>query len=363
METKQNHLYSLATLQLIAVVTIVMGHLWVSESISVFMNSVCVSFCFVYSGFFTAKRHNFDSSYRLNDHYHYMLDKLAKMYPMYVLALVVCLFAFVFLKGQLSFAVKTVLIHLSLLSPWFSSSDIYFGYNAVGWWICDLFFLYLISPLIVRVLRPMRLPWQALLIVVLLGLEFIGGYRSSMESDSLLLNYYHMYEFPPIRILDFATGIVIFNTTQCAWWKQLSNKLTSNLSTVIEALGVLVFAVLYWFEKTYLHEHCFRAFCILAPSVVVLLMTFILTSSKMGLLSRLLSSKPLVVMQQYTFEIYLLQLGVYFALEPLCNKLGISNQPILHFVVQNGALLLAAWVTHKYYVVPIYRRLGRNRRH
>lgn len=286
-----------------------------------------------------------------------MLDKLAKMYPMYVLALVVCLFAFVFLKGHLYFAINTVLIHLSLLSPWFSSSDIYFGYNAVGWWICDLFFLYLISPQIVRALRSISLPWQALLICVLLVLEFIAGYRDNMESDSLILSYYHMYEFPPIRILDFATGIVLFNVTQCSWWKRLANKLTSDTSTVIELLGVLLFGVLYWLEKTYLHEHCFRAFCILAPSVVVLLMTFILTSNKMGLLSRLLSIKPLIVLQQYTFEIYLLQLGIYFALEPLCNKLGITHQPVLYFIVQNTALLLAAWAAHKYYVVPIYRRL------
>ena len=232
----------------------------------------------------------------------------------------------------------------------------------MGWWICDLFFLYLISPLIVKVLQSISLPWQALLICALLGLEFIGGYRSSMESDSLILSYYHMYEFPPIRILDFATGIVIFNTTQCAWWKRLTDKLTSGSSTVIELLGVLVFAVLYWLEKTYLHEHCFRAFCILAPSVVFLLMTFILTSNKMGLISRLLSIKPLTIMQQYTFEIYLLQLGVYFALEPLCKRLGITHQPILHFVVQNAALLLAAWAAHKYYVVPVYRRLGRSHR-
>lgn len=291
-----------------------------------------------------------------------MLDKLARMYPMYVLALVVCLFAFVFLKGQLNFAIRTVLIHLSLLSPWFSSSEIYFGYNAVGWWICDLFFLYLISPLIVRILRSISVSWQVLLICVLLGLEFIFGYRDSMESDSLMLSYYDMYEFPPIRILDFATGIVLFNITQCSWWKNIANKLTDNASTMIELLGVLLFGVLYWLEKTYLHEHCFRAFCILAPSVVVLLMTFILTSNKMGLLSRLLSIKPLTVLQQYTFEIYLLQLGVYFVLEPLCDKLGITHQPVLHFIVQNTALLLAAWAAHKYYVVPIYRRLSRNLR-
>lgn len=357
MGTQRNHLYSLGTLQLIAVVSIVMGHLWVDNS--TFMNSLGTSFCFVYSGYFTSKRHRFDGSYGLRDHCRFMWNKLAKFYPMHVLALIICLFAFVYLKGQTSFAMKTVFAHLTLLSPWFSDPNIYFGYNAVAWWICDLFFLYLISPLIIRVLRPLRIRWQVALLMVLLALEFIGGYQPNDEADSLLLSYYHMYEFPPIRILDFACGIILYHITQHALWQRLTDKLTPSLSTIIEVCGIALFGVLYWVEKTFLNDYCFRAFCIQAPSIVVLMATFILTSNKLGQVSKLLSIKPLAIMQQYTFEIYLLQVGIYFTMEPLCRILGITGeqQPVLHFVFQNAMLLLAAWATHRYYVTPLYRLL------
>jgi peptidoglycan/LPS O-acetylase OafA/YrhL len=357
MGTQRNHLYALGTLQLIAIVTIVMGHLWIDNS--TFMNSLCASFCFTYSGYFTSRFHRFDGSYGLRDHGRFMWNKLAKFYPMHVLALIICIIAFVFMKGETNVAMKVTLIHLSLLSPWFDDPDIYFGYNAVAWWICVLFFLYLVAPLIVRGLRLLRLRWQVVLIAVLLLLEFIGGYRHNEQTSSLLLSYYDMYEFPPIRILDFATGIVLYNITQCAWWKRMAERLTPSQSTLIELGGIALFGVLFWVEKVYLNDHCFRAFCIQAPSIIVLLMTFVLTSEKMGKVSQLLSIKPLAVMQQYTFEIYLLQVGIFFVMKPLCERLGIANeqQQVLHFVVQNAMLLLAAWACHNFYVKPLSRLL------
>lgn len=351
---KRNHLYALGSLQLIAIVAIVMGHLWIKDS--TFMNSLCVSFCFLYSGFFTAKTHNFGASYGVKEHVRYMGDKLAKIYPMHLLALALCIYVFVVHTGS-PLSMKTLLYHLSMLSPWSSNPDIYFGYNAVAWWICVLFFLYLVAPLVVKLLRRLKPAWQCVAMAVLLALEFIGGYSPDKQTPSLLLSYYHMYEFPPIRILDFATGVVLYNLTQSAGWQRLAGRLTPNLSTLVEVGGIILFGVLYWIEKNYLDCLCFRAFCVQIPSIAVLLMTFVLTSNKTGAISRLLSIKPLVVMQRYCFEIYLLQVGMFFLLQPLCERLGIVNNQVLYFVVQNALLLLAAWAAHEFFVKPLYRLL------
>ena len=55
MGTNKSYLQSLGTLQLLAVITVVIGHYWVKDKS--FINSLCVSFCFVYSGFCSAKLH------------------------------------------------------------------------------------------------------------------------------------------------------------------------------------------------------------------------------------------------------------------------------------------------------------------
>ena len=70
MEEKRNHFQSLASLQLIAIIAVVMGHLWISNG--GMTNSLCVSFCFVYSGYFTAMFHRFDNSYGLKEHARFM---------------------------------------------------------------------------------------------------------------------------------------------------------------------------------------------------------------------------------------------------------------------------------------------------
>ena len=76
-------LQSLGSLQLLAVIAVVLGHFWLDDS--VFLNSVGVSFCFVYSGFFTAMHHTFGQYYGLRNHAAFMWGKLAKLYPLHLL--------------------------------------------------------------------------------------------------------------------------------------------------------------------------------------------------------------------------------------------------------------------------------------
>lgn len=353
MEANRKHFQSLASLQLIAIIAVVMGHLWFCEV--KMMKSLCVSFCFVYSGFFTAMFHRFDSSYGLKDHARFMWDKLSKLYPVYFLSFVIYFISNIVWNGTYSMQSDILLAHLTLLSPWIPNADFYYGYNAVTWFVCVLFFLYLMAPLAVRALRQLKVTWQVLLMAALLALEFIGGYTATPESDSLWLNHYHMYQFPPMRLLDFGTGIIIYNITTTTGWKRLQAKLTPSLSTCIEVVGVLLFALLYWVQRNYLFELCYRAFCILFPAVVVLLMTFVLTSSNMGQISKILCLKPLPALSKISLEIYLLQIVVYYLFKPLFAMAGVDQMPLLYFLLQNSILIVVAWLIQRYYAKPINR--------
>ena len=353
MEEKRNHFQSLASLQLIAIIAVVMGHLWISNG--GMTNSLCVSFCFVYSGYFTAMFHRFDSSYGLKEHARFMWNKLAKLYPLYLLSFGIYYISNVIWHGSYTLTLKVMIAHLTLLSTWIPNADYYFGYNAVAWFICDLFFLYLMAPVVVRLLRRLSVMRQVIALVILLSLEFIGGYTADPDSDSLLLSYYHLYQFPPIRLLDYGAGIIIYNITQTKGWKRLSTQLTPSRSTCIEIMGILLFALFYWIDKHYLYKHCYRAFCILAPAVISLFVPFVLTSGKMGQLSKWLCINPLPALSKIGFEIYILQIVVYFLFKPLLDIMGIAQIPLLHFLVQNTILISVAWITHAYYVTPISR--------
>ena len=351
-------LQSLGSLQLAAVIAVVLGHFWLDDS--VYMNSVGVSFCFVYSGYFTAMRHPFGRGYGLKEHAAFMRDKLAKLYPLHVLA--VALGAVVgWLVWGGGVGLKVLLAHLTLLSPWIPNPAYYFGANPVAWFVCVLFFLYLMAPVVVRTLRRLAPAWQVVLMVGLLVLEYAGGYVADAESGAPLLSNYVLYQFPPIRLLDFATGVVIYNVGRTVPWQRLQERLTPLVSTIAEVAAVVLFLVLYRVGKDVIHAHCYRAFCASAPAIVTLFTTFILTSSRQGLLSRVLSIKPLAALSRVSAEVYLLQYGMYFLIEYLCKPLGLHEHLVPYFVIQMAGLLLAAWVIGRYYVTPLSHRL-RSRR-
>ena len=348
-------LQSLGSLQLIAVIAVVLGHFWLDDS--VFMNSVGVSFCFVYSGFFTAMRHPFGRDYGLKEHWAFMRGKLAKLYPLHVLAVVLGVAVGVLSWGG-GVSLKILLAHLTLASPWIPNSAYYFGANPVAWFVCDLFFLYLMAPVVIRLLKRLSISWQVVLMALLLAMEFVGGYRQDTESNALLLNNYMLYQFPPIRLLDFATGVVLYNVTCTATWQHLKERLTPTAATIAEVIATLLFLVLYRLGKDVLHAHCYRAFCTSAPAIVVILAVFILTSTRQGLLSKVLSINPIAWLSKVSFEIYLMQFCVYFFIEYLCKRCGLNQYLLPYFLVQTACLIIAAWATHRYYVKPLSRRLS-----
>ena len=358
MGTKSSYLQSLGTLQLLAVITVVIGHFWVKNN--AFLNSLCVSFCFVYSGFFTAMHHRFGPEYGFKSHVRFMWNKLARLYPLHVLAIVLCIITTMATGESTGPSFKVLLAHFTLLSPWIPVAGFYFGVNPVAWFVCDLFFLYLMAPLVVRFLRKIPVLWQVVLIVALLVAEYFLGYSIDIKEhlgDGIIGAYYY-YEFPPCRLLDFGAGIILYNLTQTAWWEKLKNTLTATTATIIEVAGIALFLVLYHLGESRIHAHCYRAFCASAPAVMSLLTAFMLTSNRHGIISSVLSIRPLAKLSTVNSEIYLLQFCGYFALLPLCKHLGIYGNTAVHLPVVIIVLCLMSWLIHYYYCEPIKRRLS-----
>ena len=356
-----SYLKSIATLQLMAIIAVVIGHFGVKDS--AFMNSHWVSFCFVYSGFFTAMRHRFGPDYGLRDHAHFMFDKLAKLYPLHLFALALGFFDGWYVWDINSINLKVLFTQLTLTSTWIPDHDYYFAFNPVGWFLCELFFLYLMAPVLVKALRRCRLTWQILGIIILLAIELACGYTSKPGISSSFVVMYLLYEFPPIRLLDFATGIILYNITQSASWQRIQRQLSASVATVIELGGVLLFVLLYLVEKYLLFPHCYRAYCVMAPGIVILLATFLFTSNANGHISRGLSINPLIRLATIGAEIYLLQFGVFYLLKPTFDALDLHLYDPLQFVLYFAALLVISWLIHHYYVTPVGKWLQSHHKH
>lgn len=361
METRANsYLKPLGTLQLIAVIAVVVGHYGIPDS--TFMNSHWASFCFVYSGFFTALRHDFGPQYGLKDHACFMWGKLAKLYPLHLLALALVVFDMWFVLGITTSKTKELLAQATMIAPWIPDPAYYFAFNPVAWYCCALFFLYLMAPLVVRLLRRLPVTWQVCLIIGLLALEFAGGYTPADGSREALIDRYHLYMFPPIRLLDFATGIIIHNISRHGCWNRIKGGLSTPAATTVEASGIALFALLFFLEKTFLSDHYYRAFCIQFPSVVTLLMTFLLTSGHGGWFSRAMSLKPVTMLHKLAPELYLLQYGVYFLVERTLVHIEPQRYASKEFALYFFILLASSWLVHCCYVAPVRKWMLRKQK-
>ena len=359
MGSKPSYLQSLGTLQLLAILAVVVGHAGVKDN--TFMNSVGVSFCFVYSGFFTARNHLFDANYGMRDHLRFMQNKLAKLYPLHILAIVLNLAVIWMLHIENRVGPTVLLAHFTLLSPWIPNPNYYFGCNHVAWFICALFFLYLVAPLVVRTLRKLPVAGQILLIILLLVAEFIIGYTPGLGVGRPLINHYYLYQFPPARLLDFGTGIVLYNLSRTPWWQGQVQRLNFNISTLLEVAAIVLFFSLYPLGK-YLHQHCYRAFCASAPAIISLFLLFIATSEKPGAISRLLRAKVFPALCDAGAEMYLLQFFVFFSLRPLFKQLHIFDTPLIYVPIVVIALVIFSLFIHRFFTRPIYQRLKPEKR-
>ena len=88
------------------------------------------------------------SGYGLKEHVAFLRDKLAKLYPLHVLAVVLSIVVAILSWGG-AVSPKVLLAHLTLTSSWIPNPAYYFGANPVAWFVCDLFFLYLMAPIVV----------------------------------------------------------------------------------------------------------------------------------------------------------------------------------------------------------------------
>lgn len=336
---------SLSLLRVLAILAIVMGHFYLQGHD--YMLSTAVSLCFVLSGYLTAMHHPFER-YSIKEHLQFFGRRVAKIYPLHVLAVVLCV---VILHRAINW--KVVLVHLTMLQSFIPNADYYFGYNPVSWFVSTILFLFLMAPWLIRAIRLLPIRWQWVMLVTMLAVQFWGGYIN-------IFDYYHLYQFPPMRLLDFAIGIAIYNLSQTDCFKKAQSQLSPFSATLFEIGAVLLFALFYVVGEKHLHPHCFRACCSSFVQVFIIITVMVFTHMRGGLVSKMAQCSPLKWFDSISMEIFLLQLPVYLFFTVLLSHIGsdpmcFTNLPLWAILLMHmSALLLAAWLAKRWFSSPIY---------
>jgi peptidoglycan/LPS O-acetylase OafA/YrhL len=274
-----------------------------------------VSFFFVLSGFILSLVYGRDLSEaptwgaRLK----FIVARFARIWPLHVTTLVIMAFLLPD-KWLASFTPGHLFCSLTLIQAWIPEFATSFAFNSVSWSLSAELFFYLMFPLLI--LNYKQNWWKNL--AYTFGAVLFFAVLSKVLKLPELTNYgvsYHelMYVSPFTRLFEFALGISVFALSERI--KSWYNARSVVTSTVFEVAALAL--VVFFAYKTLKISHALANFTGLGEpfytwlkyggsACLAFALLILVYSFQRGLVSRLLSIKPLVYLGEISFSVYLM---------------------------------------------------------
>lgn len=296
---RPSELSSLTSLRFFAAAVVVLSHLTVlrvSEDAltsdlykSIFHEGfIGVTFFFILSGFILshtyAERLHRGMSYR-----NFMVRRVARIYPLHLLTFFAALPIAVasLLTGQRNSSsfIQELVANLSLVQAFAPAPNIHFSFNAPSWSIsCEMFFYFLFPMLVFSKSR-----W---LIGVVVGI-YVGQQIVGISSNEDTVHFL-VYIFPPSRIADFITGILLYRVFTSI------DAPSAKLATVLQLASLAILGVTF-ILKSFIPEYArYDAYYVPAMSLIILSFAW-----QQGIPSQRLSTRMLVTLGNASYSLYL----------------------------------------------------------
>lgn len=225
----------------------------------------------------------------------YMWRRVARLYPLHLL----CLAFYLLLYGsRLGIGSCVVLLpNLLLLQSWIPVEAVYFSGNAVSWCLSDLMFCYAIFPFLAMFCHRTR-KWFTLCTIAATAAYFALIWFIPDRLETALI-----YIFPPTRLLDFVWGMILWTVYSGIKPSATTHKGGLKKSVAeLAAIGITVAGCIYFGDIT---SRLTLASYWWIPSAVMI-MTFAVNDGNGGIVSKALSSRPLVAFGNVSFSFYML---------------------------------------------------------
>lgn len=297
---------NIQSLRFLFVMMIVLSHLWKGFD---YGGECGVAFFFVISGYVMSLAHGEAIENGTFSTGLLLVRQLKKFYPLHLLTALFFLILSLLKGAHLN--AWMVVLNLSLLQSWTMDMDIYFSLNATSWFLSTIFFCYLMFGLMYRFVMSMHKTYIVWVVCVLYLFFAMLVVPESRINDVL-------YVFPPLRLLDFTLGILLYRRLKR---KSLESDCGQELVRrrcvavqITAMLLIVVFFIVYLFTPKRLS--CAALFWILSFFVLYIM---IKTDVYDTWLNRMLHSRLLLYLGGLSMEIFQTHLCVKELLD-LCRS-------------------------------------------
>lgn len=309
---------------------------------------IAVNYFYVLSGFIMAIAYYRPQQQSGFNKKKYWLARFARIYPVYLLALLLIVVA---KYKTLSDDILALPLHLSMLQAWIPSYPI--SLNTPGWSLSVEAFFYLIFPYLLfslykKGIKPLLIIgifiWFITQFILLSLLNSEDYLPKSLLHDFIYYNpLMHLNAF----ILGFLAG-VFFKNKKLKPLKYNTSWLI--LSAVLIASLIIAKPLI---EDTLEIKLAFTN-GLIAPAFIAFI---ILLSLEKSIITRILSNQWLVLLGEASFSLYILQKPLHGIYEKLiANKIPLSNE--LHFYIFIILLVTASIISYKYLETPLRKRFN-----
>jgi len=296
-----------------------------------------VSYFFILSGFVMIIAYGGNGNSHI-DRNKYYLSRIARIYPVYLIALLLLLAYYIIRSKPIDSA--GYVMNLFVIQSWFPPYPL--TGNGPGWSLAVEFFFYAVFPLLFnRLYSKFKLPILALSIVlfwvisqvifnVMINSTFYQGFPS--KSHDLL------YYFPLMHLNEFLMG----NLAGIFLVKAGKSKMRNHNALLILLLVALI--LLLRFPLPWSYHNGLLA--------IVFIPFILLLSRNKGPITYLFNRKPLVFLGEISYGIYILQIPVYYWSQGFLKFTGITNEYLLFFI-PFFILIALAGISYEYLETPI----------
>lgn len=272
----------------------------------------------------------------------FMYRRLCKFYPLHLL----CLLAVIAIRYKTMSSADwlAVVPNALLIQSWIPVDTYYFSCNAVSWYLSDLMLFLLLFPMFYRLIGRMKGRSLIRLTVALLVMYII--YVSLLQTDDL--NYW-LYVFPPVRLIDFIWGMVIWRCYELhPTWGRFRCPI---LVELLICAGVLATIITYPINEKW--HVAFIHWIFMVPLVLV----FMQGDRYGGWISRFLKTRTMVWLGALTLDTYLLHQLLFSVILNNADKQDVHVPYLLMLAFCLSMVILLSHLTHKWVVTPIQQHL------
>tara|TARA_R110000868_G_scaffold132381_8_gene343336 strand:- start:11251 stop:12396 length:1146 start_codon:yes stop_codon:yes gene_type:complete len=328
---------------------------WVLHFIS--FGDSAVSFFFILSGFILTYAYTNDSLKLKTSAREYFWGRFARLYPLYLLGLLIDLprgLSYFFNTYDFKTAVLKTGIsasaYVTMLQSWYPRVTT--TWNSPAWSLSDEMFFYLIFPLALPLIFRLHRTVVAMLFLYLfpIALYFLVV---PIFVDDLSSGTFSVFwrSFPLVRVSDFFIGLLlgkIFITeNKIKYFVRRHHRWFGGFFWIILLLSLVLISLDINFPKevfssTFLVP-CFSTMIILLATIKVPLTGF-------------LRSKPLVILGNASFALYITHQPILYYIDYILRALGIDLS-LLYFVFYLIIALTFSLICYFFFEKPLQKRL------